>query len=201
MPADGVQRRAAVVGANRPLGAEIVVQLEKDGYLVAVVDDADALARDAAPLDAFVFNATLEKSCTRFGEVSEADFEAALEWQLYALVACGQAAMGRLSHGGAIVHVGSRSHLGAWGGAHLAATGAAMVAMGRCMALEFAASGVRVNTVATDFAGEAWDTTQTRADVAKAVSFLAGPQSRLISGETILLNQTASLCMAEAERR
>ncbi len=196
------KRYAVVFGATRPFGAEIVARLGADGFTVRGVETQTAIqAEVATPLDAFVYNAPLTQPDVRFLDLAGADFEAALDDQLYGLVFCAQAAVGRLKRGGAIGHVASRAHLGAWGGAHLAAAGAALVAMGRSMALELSAEGIRVNTLATDFVGAPWDTPAARADVANAVAFLAGEESRLVSGETILLNQTRSLRMAEAARR
>lgn len=197
------RRTALVIGAGRPFGAEIVARLGADGYhVIAAADLADpAIAQAAAPLDAFILNAPVMLDGLRFRETGDDAFLAALTDQLFDLVAAGQIAVPLMTRGGRIVHVASRAHLGSWGGPHQIAAGAALVAMSRSMALELADQGIGVNVAAADYIGEPWDTPAARADLAAIVAFLAGPDSTLISGETILLNQDRSLRMTEGTRR
>lgn len=187
---------ALVIGADRPCGREIVAALQNEGHAVA------ASVTDAAEvLDLLVVNTPSEPRRIRFRDLTDADFMASLEEQLYVLVDAVQLAVPRMDAGGAIVHVASKAHLGTWDGVDLAAAGAASVAMVRSMALELASRGIRVNTLAADHVGERWDTPAARADLAATVAWLGGPASRLVSGETILADRTRSLRMPLAGRR
>jgi len=190
------RRAALVIGADRPFGDQIVRALEADGYAVA-----RSRAQAVETLDLLVVNSPVEPSRIRFRDMSDADFSLALEDQLVALVTAVQFAAPRMAGGGAIVHVASKAHLGTWDGVDNAAAGAASVAMARSMALELAGQGIRVNTLAPDYVGEAWDSATARQDLAATVAWLGSPASGLISGETILLNQGRSLQMALAARR
>jgi 3-oxoacyl-[acyl-carrier protein] reductase len=203
MSQDDAARTAVIIGAARPFGAEIVERLGAEGYAVTAVPEgtAGAALEVDAPLDLFVLNAPVRPAGTRFRDITDDEFLSAVQEQLYELVAAGQAAARRMTKGGSIVHVASRAHLGAWGGAHQMAAGAALVGMSRSMSLELAAQGIRVNVLAPDFVGETWDTPAARAEVAGAVAFLAGPDSRLMTGETLLLDGGKSLRMTEGAKR
>lgn len=188
-------RNAVVIGADRPFGPEIVARLERDGFAVS-----NALAGDG-PLDLLVVNAPVEPAETRFRDLTDAAFAAALETQLFGPVAACQAAAPRLREGASIVHVASRAHLGGWAGADSIAAGAALIGIARSMALEFAGRGVRVNVVAPDYAGASWDSPAARTEIADAVAWLGGPESAAISGETLLVDRGRSLRMSESARR
>lgn len=194
-------KRAILLGAERPFGAEIEARLRADGF--AVETEADPARPDTfgETLDALVVNMPVELDDVSFDAITDNQFRAAIDYQLYALVAAAQAAAPRLVEGGSIVHVASRAHLGGWGGAHQMAAGAALIAISRSMALEFAEASVRVNCVASDFIGAEWDTPEARSEVADVVAFLAGPDSRLISGETLLVDEARSLRLAESRRQ
>jgi 3-oxoacyl-[acyl-carrier protein] reductase len=188
-------RPIAVIGADLPFGAEIVTRLENDGFEIELHLNGDG------PLSALVINAPVELAQLSFDDISDDQFRAALKSQLYDPVVATQAAAKRLVAGGAIIYIGSRAHLGGWGGAHQMGAGAAMIGMMRSMALEFAERHVRVNCVAPDFVGAAWDTPPARRELAGTVAFLVSPDSALVSGELILLDQARSLRMTEAARR
>lgn len=189
---------ALVIGAARAFGAEIVGRLQADG--LAVADDMMAVPADA-PLTVLIINLTISPGDIRFGAVTESDFRAVLDSQLYTLVEAVQAAVPRLAAGSAIVLIVPKSYLGGWGGVHVAATAAACIAMARSMALELAPLGIRVNSVATGRPGESWDRAAARADIAATAAWLAGPGSGQVTGETILVDRGASLHMAQATRR
>ena len=192
---------AVVLGAARPFGAEIVARLRNDGLrVVAVADGSLEGVTDVEEIGICVVNTPVELRGIAFRDLSEEDFREALEPQLYDLVAAGQWAASRMRSGGCIVHVASKAHLGSWGGAHHMAAGGALVAVGRSMALEFDAAGIRVNTVATDFAGSMDDDPETRRYVAATVAWLAGPDSAAVSGETILANRGRSLRLPPPRR-
>jgi 3-oxoacyl-[acyl-carrier protein] reductase len=187
--------RVAIVGADMPFGEEILARLEADGF------DVERHLDGVGPLGALIVNAPVEIAQLRFEEISDDQFRAALQSQLYGPVAAAQAAAKRLVDGGTIVHIASRAHLGGWGGAHQMAAGAALIGMSRSMALELAEADVRVNCVTPDFVGMEWDTREARAELANVVGFLASPSSAPISGEVILLDRARSLRMTEAARR
>lgn len=181
-----------VLGADRQFGSEIVARLRADGFAVATVLEGDAA------LDGLVINAPPTPSETRFREITDGAFLAALDNQVFEPAAACQAAAPRLRSGASIVFVASRAHLGGWAGADTIAAGAALIGMSRSLALEFAERGIRVNVLAPDFAGLAWETPQALAEIAGTVAWLAGPDSAAISGETVLLDRGRTLRMNEA---
>lgn len=190
-------KRAIVLGAERAFGREIFERLERDGYRVAAVDDMGDAGSE--PLDLLVVIRPVASGGPRFRDIGDDDFLALMDDQLTALVVAGQAAALLMRDGGSIVVVASRGHLGAWAGADRVAAGASLVGMTRSMALEL--TGITVNLVAPEFIGEPGDTAQSREAVAGAVAWLASPDARFITGETILLNAGRSLRMNEAARR
>lgn len=193
---------ALVVGALRPRGKQIVEQLRADGFVVTT-DEAQVLAlMDAAhSLDLLVVNSPVFRSAIRFRELTDDDFLAVLETQLYDLVSAGQFAASHMRGGGAIVHVTAASHLGSWDGVHSAAGVAGAIAMVRSMSLELGPLGIRVNSLAPDTIEAIDELPADAGEVAATVGWLASPASGLVTGEAILLNQGRSLKMAQAARR
>ena len=191
---------AIVVGAARPFGAEIVAALRANGYAVTSVAEVAGALPVIDDVAVLVINAPIEAAKTAFDDITDAAFEAALTDQLFDVVAVAQAVLLSMPRGGRIVNVGSRGHLGAWGGAHLMAASAAMAGMTRSMALELAADGIGVNHVAAGFAGSSWDTPESRCHVATAVCHLAAPNTGLV-GETLIVDGGSSLRMSESRRR
>ena len=192
-----------LVGAQAPFGAEIAQRLARGNTPVLPLDGPALAAWLAEPdhatktVDALVVNVPVERSALRFDAVDDAAFEQALETQLVDVVQVTQAALPRMGPGARIVFIGSRGHLGAWGGVHQMAASAALVAMARSMALELAADGIRVNMVAAEFVHDRGDTPGLRAGIAHAVEFLCAPELGL-SGETLLIDGNAALRMSEA---
>lgn len=186
---------AVVVGAERPFGPEIVARLQADGFAVSVTLEGEH------PLDLLVLNAPVRSAETRFRDLSDAAFAAALEYQLFAPTAAVQAAAPRLRDGASIVFIASRAHLGGWAGADAIAAGGALIGMARSLALEFAGRGVRVNVLAPDYTEAGWDTPAARVELAGAVAWLGGADSLAVSGETILLDRGRTLRMNESARR
>jgi len=189
-------RNALVIGATRHFGEQIVSALEAAGHAMAF-----SFEKAAATLDLVVINSPVEPRRIRFRAMTDADFVQPLEQQLYEFVEAVQFAAPRMAAGGSIVQVASRAHLGTWDGVDVAAAGGACVAMARSMALELGPMGIRVNTLAAGYVGEAGDDAQAREDLAATVAWLGCDASRLISGETILLDQGRSLQMALAARQ
>ena len=196
---------AAMVGGQRCHGPAIAARLEHDGYAVLPLRGGDAAidGQDGVPADTavalLVVNVPVARAGLRFADIGDADFDAALQDQVFDTVATIQAVLPRMGAGSRIVLVGARGHLGAWGGAHHMAAGAALVALVRSLALELAPQGIRVNLVAADFV-EA-DTTGTPASpaIARAVSYL-GDADTGVSGETLLMDGNAGLRMSESRK-
>ena len=194
--------RLVLVGAQAPFGPEIARRLAGAGHQVLALD-APGLAgwlaqtEDRSAVSALVVNVPVARSALRFDAVDDAAFAQALQTQLVDVVQLTQAVLPRMHAGARIVFVGGRGHLGAWGGAHQMAAGAALVAMARSMALELAPDGIRVNMVAAEFVGDRGDTPTLRAGIAHAVEFLCAPELG-ITGETLLIDGQAALRMSES---
>ena len=195
--------RLLLVGAMAPFGAEILNRMLGAGFDVIQATDV-ALWREASAssteLDVLIVNVPVTRTALSFDAVDDGAFEAALQTQFFDVVQAAQAALPRMRIGARIVFVGSRGHLGAWGGVHLMAASAALVAMMRSMALELTPEGIRVNMVAADFALDRGDTPTLRAAITHAVEFLCSAELG-ISGETLLIDGNASLRMGEARDR
>ena len=188
-------RTAVLLGTEQGVRAELAALLAGHGFAVS------AQLADVGELDLLVIDTSLAASETRFREVTDDAFLAALEHQLLEPVAAIQAAAPQLRDGGAIVLIASRAHLGGWGGADVVAGGAALVGMMRSIALEFASRAIRINLIAPDYLGAASPTAATLAEIADTAAWLAGPGGAAVSGETILLDRGHSLRMNEAARR
>lgn len=200
----GTRERILVVGARGPGGAEIVQRLEDARHQVHPLEPqglAAWLAGDATgSVDALVVHLPMARSALSFAEVDDVTFMRALQTCLVDVVGMTQAVLPRMGTGARIVYVGPRGHLGAWGGVHLMAASAGLVAMARSMALELAADGIRVNTVATEFVHDRGDTPDLRAAVAHTVEFLCAPALGM-SGQTLLVDGQAALRMSESRNQ
>lgn len=215
---------ALVIGAAQPFGIEIAQHLAQQAYRVVAVDreslpagalpaacaqrgvdisDRAALEQvctEVAPLDVLIVNVPISVAQTKFTDISDTDFQDAMQRSIIDVVAAVKAALAHLVSGARIVLVSSRGHLGAWGGAHLMAASAGVVAMARSMSLEFADKEIRVNVVVPDFVDSKWDSATSRQQVAQAVGFLA--QAGVgVNGETMIVDGGRSLRMAESRRR
>ncbi len=184
---------AHIVGVERPFGTEIAEALEGRGVTLA---DGDT----APHIDVLVVNRPVVITQLTFADLTDADFDAAMNDLLYSVVQTVQSALPRLSAGSRVVLVGSRGHLGAWGGAHLMAASAALAGVMRTMALELAGNGLSVNLVAAGFIGTPWDTPASRQHVANAVCMLAEANTGLV-GEIIIVDGGRSLRMSESRRQ
>jgi|GEM_PF-6942282 len=216
------QQTAVVIGAGEPFGGEIAQQFLEQQYHVVAVDGDVGVAPDGGmqrvamdladraglgklfaglkPVEILVVNVPLQTERIGFLDISDAQFKAAMQRSLLNVAGAVQCALPYLSNGARIVLVSSRGHLGAWGGAHLMAAGAGMVALARSMALEFAGENIKVNVVAPDFIDSKWDVPAARQQVADTVSFLARADIG-VNGETILVDGGRTLRMAESRRR
>ncbi|MEZ5636812.1 MAG: SDR family oxidoreductase [Burkholderiaceae bacterium] len=191
---------AAMVGASLCHGAAIAARLEHDGYAVLPLQAGDATVLPAdGSVALLVINTPVVRTGLRFADIGDADFDAAVQEQLFDTVATMQAVLPRMGAGARIVLVGARGHLGAWGGAHHMAASAAVVALVRSLALELAPQGIRVNMVAADFVERDTPGTPASAAIARAVSYL-GDADTGVSGETLLMDGNTGLRMSESRK-
>lgn len=202
-----MQQTAVVIGAGRTYGQEIMLRLETGGYSVIAIDADDddhaslsAAYAKAGNIGALIINVPSPRGESRFLELTDAEFRSAMRYALTDVVLAGQAALPYLPRGGRIVHVTTRGYLGAWGGAHVMAGSAGLVAMTRSMALELAEKGIAVNAVAAEFTETGQSSPELRYSVAEAVSYLASAEAG-VSGNTLLIDGCRSLRMPESRRQ
>ena len=185
---------AYVCGLDRPFGAEIGTLLEARGFTVATANEVPDR------IDVLIFNRPVAGGALRFDSITDADFDTVMDDMVYDVAATARRLLPRLAAGSRIVLVGSRGHLGAWGGVHLMAASAALAGMMRCMALEFAGRNVSVNLVAAGLIHDSWDTPAARRHVATVACLLAEADTGLV-GETLIVDGGRSLRMSESKGR
>jgi NAD(P)-dependent dehydrogenase (short-subunit alcohol dehydrogenase family) len=190
--ADTVQEIAAAGGKASFVAADL-----------GDVADVQRLASDAGDVDILINNAgialfgpTAEFELAAFDRMFASNVRAA--FFLVAALAPGMAARGR----GSIVSLSSMAGgVGLAGGAAYGATKASLEAMTRAWAVEYSASGVRVNAIAPgpvytpspsgpEFIAALGETTpMNRAsqpeEIAEVIAFLASPQASYITGTTV----------------
>lgn len=220
---------ALVTGASSGIGAAIVERLLRDGWRVTGISrrpapfdhpafdhvsldlaDVDAIAAavaDIAPI-ALVHAAGV----LRGGQLGSLDHdEGAAMWRLHVDAAerLANALAPRLTQGGRIVFIGSRTASGASGRGQYAATKAALVALARSWAIELAPRGVTVNVAAPAATGTPMLKDPSRADVAPklppigryirsdevahAVAFLLSADAAAITGQQLVICGGSSL--------
>ncbi|RAI01639.1 short-chain dehydrogenase [Acuticoccus sediminis] len=227
-----MNRLALVTGAARGIGRAIAERLAADGFTVVAADrdlpDAadgitpirldvtDRLAVKAAltgldrPVDVLVNNAGVY-SDRPFMELTEADFEAMLAVNLMGVFIVSQEVLRSMPDGGRIVTVSSRSYLGARNMGHYGASKAAVVALTRTMAIEFADRDIAVNAIAPGLVETSildQLTPERRADLARlqptgrlgqpqdiaaAAAYLAAPATQFITGQVLIVDGGKSL--------
>jgi NAD(P)-dependent dehydrogenase (short-subunit alcohol dehydrogenase family) len=195
---------AVLMGAEACHGPALANGLARAGFaLAALPADTDAPSDPSRQSDGevavLVINAPVVRTGLAFDDITDAAFDAAMQEQVFDVVAAVQRMLPHMASGARMVLVGARGHLGAWGGAHRMAASAALVALVRSLALELAPAGIRVNLVAGDFVDAGAVETPDSEAIAHAVLFFADPHCG-VSGESMLLDGNAALRMSESRR-
>jgi NAD(P)-dependent dehydrogenase (short-subunit alcohol dehydrogenase family) len=220
---------ALVTGASSGIGAAIVERLLRDGWRVTGISRRpapfehpafDHLSLDLADVDA-IAAAVADIAPTalvhaagmlKVGQLGSLNHDAGgAMWRLHVDVAerLANALAPRLTQGGRIVFIGSRTASGASGRGQYAATKAALVALARSWAIELAPRGVTVNVVAPAATETPMLKDPSRADVAPklppigryiraeevahAVAFLLSADAAAITGQQLVICGGSSL--------
>ena len=202
-----------VHGRDTARGAQTVEEITAAGgkasFVAADLDDAadvQRLASDAGDVDILINNAgiarfapTAELDVATFDKLFAGNVRA--PFFLVAALAPGMAARGH----GSIISVSSMAGgVGLVGGAAYGATKASLEAMTRAWAVEYSASGVRVNAIAPGpvytptpsgpefITGLGETTPMHRAsqpeEIAEVVAFLASPRASYVTGTTVAVD-------------
>lgn len=163
-----------------------------------------------APIEVIVNNAAITGTHF-FEELTEEHFREAFEINAIGTFVVAQEGARRMKNGGRIVNIASRSFAGAPQMAHYVASKTAVVGLTRAMAIDLSPRDIRVNAVAPGVV----DTEMLRymtperqkmmlslqllgrigqpEDIARAVSFLASPENRYITGQVLIVDGGRSL--------
>lgn len=211
--ADGF--RVAAVDVNERALAEARAELAAEDarlyFAAASVADrtamaavAEAVATRWGGLDALVNNAGVNRPGGLLAQ-TDADWDAVLDVNLKGPFVCSAVCVPYLrGHGGAIVHIGSIGAAGMGASPAYAASKAGLIGLARQMARELGPDEITVNVVAPGVtrtgwvernlgeerirvAGESVPSRRVTApeEIAGAVAFLCGPDSRQITGQVI----------------
>jgi 3-oxoacyl-[acyl-carrier protein] reductase len=195
-----------VADALRAAGARI------DSEVCDIRDRAaiSAIMDRYAPVDVIVNNAAVTGSHF-FEELTEEHFREAFEINAIGTFVVAQEGARRMKNGGRIVNIASRSFAGAPQMAHYVASKTAVVGLTRAMAIDLSPRDIRVNAVApgvVDTEMLHYMTPERQKmmlslqllgrigqpeDIARAVSFLASPENRYITGQVLIVDGGRSL--------
>ncbi|PZM97684.1 MAG: hypothetical protein DIU79_01975 [Actinobacteria bacterium] len=207
--------QAALDRATRDIRAQVtdarVTAVPLDVTSSASVAEAFAAVAEFAPLSVLVNNAGVIARRPA-AELPDDDWSRVIETDLSGVFRCSRAAFPLLAQhgGGAIVNVASiAASVGISGRVAYTAAKAGVEGLTRTLALEWAASGIRVNTVAPGWtltemvesgiaSGQlSHDALVARiplrrlanpAEIADAVAYLASPQASYITGQTLVVD-------------
>lgn len=174
------------------------VSVEVGDVITLAQPDAAAITALETSLDAAVIVAPPAPSSSLFLDIDDARLDAQLAHFTDLFEALG-VLLGRLNLKGAIVLVGDRGYLGAWGAADACAFSGAYVALMRCVTLEGFSAGHRANCIALDLAQDGAGVDPD--EIADLAVHLASPAGQAINGEIILANRGRSLRVREAKDR
>jgi 3-oxoacyl-[acyl-carrier protein] reductase len=163
-----------------------------------------------APIDVIVNNAAIT-STRRFEDLTEEHFRENFDINTVGTFIVAQEGARRMRNGGRIVNIASRSFAGAPQMAHYVASKTAVVGLTRAMAIDLSPRDIRVNAIApgvvdTDMLHYMTPERQQvmlslqllgrigqPEDIARAVSFLASPENRYITGQVLVVDGGRSL--------
>jgi len=169
-----------------------------------------AIMDRAAPLDVIVNNAAIT-STHRFEDLTEEHFRENFDINTVGTFVVAQEGARRMRNGGRIVNIASRSFAGAPQMAHYVASKTAVIGLTRAMAIDLSPRDIRVNAVApgvVDTEMLHYMTPERQKvmlslqllgrigqpeDIARAVSFLASPENRYITGQILVVDGGRSL--------
>lgn len=189
-----------VVGRG-PVADAIAERLDRDtqgGVVTLPRPDAAAVTALGYGLAAAVIVTPPGPPPCPFLDIDDARLDAQLADFLEAFECLG-ALLRLLDPNGAIVLVGDRGYLGAWGAADARAFSGAYVALMRCVTLEGFGAGHRANCIALDLTEDGASTPP--GEIANLAAYLVAPESQAINGEIILANRGRSLRIREAKDR
>lgn len=195
-----------VADALRAAGARIDSEVcgIRDRAAIAAIMDRHA------PVEVIVNNAAVTGTHF-FEELTEEHFREAFEINTIGTFVVAQEGARRMKNGGRIVNIASRSFAGAPQMAHYVASKTAVVGLTRAMAIDLSPRDIRVNAVApgvVDTEMLHYMTPERQKmmlslqllgrigqpeDIARAVSFLASPENRYITGQVLIVDGGRSL--------
>ena len=210
---NGRSRRAeveATAEAARALGVKALP------FIADVSRSADVKAMIAATVaelggvDILVNAAAAERPVQSLAEITDEDWQNVLGVILDGAFYCARAAIPHMvvRGGGSVINIsGSSAFRGKARQAHVVAAKAALLGLTRALALEFGPANIRVNTIVPDLVVTERLPTQeaearsaqasrptalgrnaTPEDIADACAFLAGDESRFITGQSLHVN-------------
>ncbi len=175
------------------------LKAETEGAVVLLeAPDATAMAALSDEIGALIIVAPPAEPPALFLDIDDARLDAQLT-RFADLFECLGVALGRLDDNGAVLLIGDRGYLGAWGASDASAFSGACAALMRCVVLEGFSRGHRANTLALDLATDGAGVDA--AEIARLAAYLVSTESEAINGEIVLANRGRSLRMREAKDR